>query len=56
MIAYTADYANGYLIPDPTEIAEAAWFSVDSLPNIPSPMSISRWLIDDFIKRETVAK
>jgi len=56
MIAFIADYANGYLLPDPTEIAEAAWFPVDSLPDIPSPMSISRWLIDDFIKRESLAE
>ncbi len=54
MIAYVADYANGFLLPDPTEIAEAAWFPTNSLPNIPSSMSISRWLIDDFIKRGTL--
>lgn len=53
MIAYTAEYADGELELEEEEIAEAHWFAADDLPNIPSKMSISRRLIDDFINRHT---
>ena len=46
MIAYTARYAGGELEPDPSEIADVRWFSVDALPDLPSPVSIARRLID----------
>jgi NAD+ diphosphatase len=46
MIAYTAHYAGGELRPDPSEIADARWFSIDALPDLPSPLSIARRLID----------
>ena len=46
MIAYTARYASGELAPDPTEIADVRWFDVDALPDLPSPVSIARRLID----------
>jgi NAD+ diphosphatase len=51
MIAYTARYAGGELCPDPSEIADARWFPVDALPELPTPVSIARRLIDT-----TVAK
>ena len=46
MIAYTARYAGGELVADPSEIADVRWFSVDALPDLPSPVSIARRLID----------
>ncbi|HEX7328966.1 MAG TPA: NAD(+) diphosphatase [Casimicrobiaceae bacterium] len=51
MVAYTAHYAGGTLRPDGTEIADARWFSPDALPELPSPMSIARRLIDDTVAR-----
>jgi len=46
MIAYTARYAGGELRPDPSEIADVRWFSVDALPALPTTVSISRRLIE----------
>jgi NAD+ diphosphatase len=46
MIAFTARYAGGELQLDPNEIADARWFAIDALPDLPSPMSIARRLID----------
>ena len=46
MIAYTAHYAGGELRPDRTEIADAQWFGVNALPDLPSGVSIARRLID----------
>jgi NAD+ diphosphatase len=51
MIAFTAHYAGGTITPDPTEIAEARWFALDALPDLPSPMSIARRLIDATVSR-----
>jgi NAD+ diphosphatase len=51
MIAYTAHYAGGELAPDPAEIAEARWFALDALPDLPSSMSIARKLIDATVAR-----
>ena len=46
MIAYTAEYAGGEMRPSDEEIADARWFAVDALPQLPSPVSIARRLID----------
>jgi NAD+ diphosphatase len=51
MIAFTAHYAGGELRPDPAEIADAQWFALDALPNLPSPVSIARHLIDATVAR-----
>jgi NAD+ diphosphatase len=51
MVGFTARWVEGELRPDPTEIAEAAWYRVDELPPIPSGISISRRLIDDWVRR-----
>jgi NAD+ diphosphatase len=51
MIAFTAHYAGGELRPDPAEIAEARWFALDALPDLPSSMSIARKLIDATVAR-----
>ena len=46
MIAFTAEYASGEARPCDAEIADVQWFSIDALPQLPSPVSISRKLID----------
>jgi NAD+ diphosphatase len=46
MIAYTAEYAGGEVSADPGEIAEARWFRPDALPDLPTPLSIARLLIE----------
>jgi len=46
MIAYTAEYAGGELVPDGTEIADVRWFAADALPDMPPSLSIARRLID----------
>jgi len=51
MIAYTARYAGGELRPDPAEIADVRWFPLDALPDLPSPVSIARRLIDTTVAR-----
>jgi NAD+ diphosphatase len=55
MIAYTAEYAGGQMRPCDEEIADARWFSLDALPQLPSPVSISRKLIDATIARLAAA-
>jgi len=46
MVAFTADYVSGSLIPDPSEIETANWFLRSDLPTLPDPVSIARQLID----------
>jgi len=49
MLGFTAKWAANEIAIDPREIADAAWFTVDNLPNIPPSLSIARRLIDDFV-------
>ena len=49
MVGFTAVHAGGELRLDPREVADAAWFTPDRFPNIPSPLSIARRLIDAFV-------
>jgi NAD+ diphosphatase len=52
MIAFTAEYAGGELVPDTREIVEAAWFGPgDKLPELSPRQSISRALIDANLPR-----
>jgi NAD+ diphosphatase len=50
MLAFHAEYEDGVVQPDGVEIIEADWFSRDRLPLVPPPGSISRSLIDDWLK------
>jgi len=50
MIAFVADYAGGEISTDGSEIVDAAWFSKNSLPQIPPKISIARQLIDWFVQ------
>jgi NAD+ diphosphatase len=52
MIAFTARWKSGEIVADPTEIADARWFDVEELPEMPPPrVSISRALIDATVQR-----
>ena len=51
MIAFTAEYESGEIHADGDEIQEAKWFSVNELPQTPSPMSIAGELIDWYVKK-----
>jgi NAD+ diphosphatase len=51
MIGFVADYAGGEITIDNKEIVSAGWFDREHLPLIPSPLSISRALIDRWIKK-----
>lgn len=46
MLAFTAEYAGGELRHDPKELADAQWFPLDALPQLPPRLSIARALID----------
>lgn len=50
MIGFTAEHAGGEITIDRKEIEDANWYSVDSLPMLPSPISIARRLVDDFLR------
>ncbi|MFH0967516.1 MAG: NAD(+) diphosphatase [Methanobacteriota archaeon] len=52
MIGFVADHAGGEIRIDNQEIEEAGWFSRGTLPLFPSKTSISRSLIDAWIRRE----
>ena len=49
MIAFTAEWTGGEIVPQPGEIADAQWFDIDALPNIPPRFSISGHLIRDTV-------
>jgi NAD+ diphosphatase len=51
MIGFTARWASGEIVADPTEIADAGWFGPHELPVVPPKLSIARALIDDFVAR-----
>lgn len=54
MIGFVADWESGEITPQPDEIEDAGWFTVDTLPGLPSRFSIARALIDAFIERRKV--
>jgi NAD+ diphosphatase len=47
MLAFTAEWAGGEIVPQPGEIEEADWYPLDALPRIPPRFSISGHLIRD---------
>jgi len=46
MIAFFADYVDGEICADGTEIVDAQWFDVENLPRLPARISVARRLID----------
>jgi len=51
MVAFTARWTGGEIVPQPGEIEDARWFPLDALPDIPPRFSISGHLILDTIAR-----
>ena len=50
MVGFTASYASGIIEVDNRELEDASWFSPLDMPRLPSSISISRRLIDDFLE------
>lgn len=51
MIGFFADYADGNIVVDDVEIAEAHWFHYRNLPEIPGSFSLAGHLIRTFVER-----
>jgi len=51
MIGFTAHHAAGEITIDPSELAEAGWYTLDTLPGVPSKLSIARRLLDAWAAR-----
>lgn len=49
MVAFTARWDGGEIVPQPEEIEDARWFPLDKLPDIPPRFSISGHLIGDTV-------
>jgi len=53
MLGFTARWKSGELRADGVELDDAGWFAPGELPDIPPAVSISRKLIDDFVRRHS---
>ena len=51
MLGFTAEYEDGEIRLEESELADAGWFSADELPSLPPKMTIARKLIDWFVGR-----
>jgi NAD+ diphosphatase len=51
MLGFHAEYDSGDINIQEEELSDAQWFHFDALPNPPAMISISGWLINDFIER-----
>ena len=52
MLGFTARHRAGELRPDGVELVDARWFPRDDMPRMfPGNVSISQWLIRDFLAR-----
>lgn len=50
MVAFTAEWAGGDIVPQADEIADARWFAPEELPPIPPRFSIAGHLIRDTVE------
>ena len=56
MLGFRAEYESGDIVIDNEEIVAAEWFKASEMPNFfPGRVSISQWLIHDFLKRNGIA-
>jgi len=52
MLGFQAEYDSGEVVPQAGEIEDAAFFHIDALPKtFPGRVSISQWLLHDFMRR-----
>ena len=49
MVGFNADYVEGEIHLQRTELSKGAWFTKDNLPTIPEKLSIARMLIDAWL-------
>jgi len=49
MVGFRARYAGGAIKVDGEELERAGWFTIDGLPDLPSPVSLSRQMIDAWL-------
>jgi NAD+ diphosphatase len=52
MCGFRAEWQDGDIVCDPTEIVDAQWYRRDALPNIPPRISIARKLIDEWLHED----
>jgi NAD+ diphosphatase len=50
MVAFTARWTGGTIVPQPGEIEHARWFALDALPAIPPRLSVAGHLIRDTVE------
>lgn len=54
MLGFQAQYESGELVLQEDEIEDAGWYRADNMPRtFPSDLSISQWLIRDFVSRHS---
>ena len=51
MVGYNADYVEGEIHLQWSELCKGSWFTKDNLPNLPEQLSIARMLIDDWLEQ-----
>lgn len=56
MIGFTAEWESGDIKPDGVEIADAGWYEVSKLPNLPLNGSIARRIINFIFEGKMVGK
>lgn len=55
MLGFKAEYESGEIEVDGVEVTEAAWYKANEMPNFfPGRVSISQWLIHDFLERNGI--
>lgn len=54
MVGFNADYDGGDIHLQQSELSKGAWFTKDSLPTIPEPLSIARMILDDWINKTSI--
>jgi NAD+ diphosphatase len=51
MLGFNAEWESGEPNADGGELSDVRWFTPDEMPDLPPPISISRQLIDDWLRR-----
>lgn len=51
MVGFVADYLDGEVVVDHSELEDARWFPVDDLPNLPPRRSIARYILDKVLQQ-----
>lgn len=52
MVGFHADYEEGEIHLQRSELGDGGWFGKDDLPEIPEKLSIARKLIDDWLEKQ----